>query len=157
MGSRVGWAVLAAVVLAFPRPAGGEEEFVFHGLRFGMSSQEVAFTAPFVEGRDGQAIVQKPGHGMTGLTLVFDRESLLMEIHASYPRPEGTLELEGVRRALRERFLLPVQTAFRDVTVSMDEYANRAALTLVFVSRSRRERSVEYFKTEFLKRIQGAP
>jgi hypothetical protein len=157
MGSRVGWVVLAAVVLAGPRPAGGEAEFDFHGLRFGMSSQEASFAAPFVEGQDGQANVLKPGHGMTGLTLVFDRENLLMEIHASYPRPEAALQLEGVRRALRERFLSPVQTAFKDVTVSMDEYANRAALTLVFVSRSRREKSVEYFKAEFLKKIQGVP
>lgn len=158
MGKRVRVLVLVAVaVLAFPRPGGAEEEFGFYGFRFGMTSKAAAAVAPFIETQKGQANVRNPGHGMMGLTLVFDREDLLMEMQASYPRPEETLELEGVRRALREKFLMPLQAGFKDITASVDEYANRAAFTLVMVSRTRRERNIEYYKGEFLKKMQAAP
>ena len=154
MRKRVAWLMVAAVtVLTAARTAGAEEAFDFYGLRFGMSGKDAAVAAPFIPGENGQANVKNPGRGMVALTLVFDREDLLMEIHASYPRPEEPLELEGVRRALRERFVTPVQAGFKDVTVSMDEYANRAALTLVFVSRTRREKNIEYYKGEFLKKM----
>lgn len=155
MGSRLAvLLVLCLGVLGGPRPVGCEEEFAFYGLRFGMPRAEIQKLMPLVEAQKGVASVTRPGHGMVALSLVFDREDLLMEIHASYPRPEEPLELEGVRRALRERFVTPITAAARDVTVSLDEYGNKAALTLGFVSRGRRERSIEYFKAEFLKSLQ---
>ena len=150
-------AVLAgAAALAFPGAGRAEEEFSFYGLQFGMSSKAAAAVAPFTEGQKGQANVLKPGHGMTGLTLVFDREDLLMEMYASYPRPEEALELEGAKRALREKFIMPLQAAYKDITVTLDEF-NRAALTLSMVSRTRRERNIEYYKGEFIKKMQQAP
>jgi hypothetical protein len=154
MRKLVAWLVAVAVA-AFLSAAGAaraEEPFDFYGLRFGMSGKDAAAAMPYIPGENGLANVKDPGRGMVALTLLFDREGLLMEIHASYPRPEDALELEGVRRALRERFVTPVQAGFKEVTVSLDEY-NRAALTLVFVSRTRREKNIEYYKGEFLKKM----
>lgn len=149
--------LVAAAVLAFPRAGNADEEFRFYGLQFGMTSKAAAAVAPFIEAQKGQVNVKSPGHGMVGLTLVFDREGLLMEMQASYPRPEDPLELEGVRRGLREKFLMPLQAGFKDITASLDEYANRAAFTLVMVSRTRREKNIEYYKGEFIKKLQAAP
>ena len=127
-------------------PARGEVEFSFYGLRLGMSRSEAAK----IVGLQGD-IVQSPGHGMSELELVFDREDALMEIRASWPRPADALELQGLHRALREKFVGPVGAAFPTVSVTVDEYGNRAAVRVVFLSTTLRERSIDHHRARYRK------
>ena len=76
-----------------------EAPFAFYGLQFGMTRQAVGEL--FTLGEND--LVENPGHGMSALELRFDRQGLLMEISASYPQPEGTLENVALKRALNEK------------------------------------------------------
>ncbi len=135
--------VLAAAVFA-------QEEFSFYGLKFAMSRSEVQAVFPSLEGN----FVREPGHGMVSLELLFDREDLLMEMRASYPRPEGKLEEVAVKRALREKFILFTGENHPEVQATLDEYSNQTAYTVVFLSSTIREKNIEYFMGEFLKGLE---
>lgn len=135
--------------------AAGDELFTFYGLHFGMARAAVAQRLQ-LQGN----LVKNPGHGMTDLELVFDRDDLLMEIRASWPRPEEPLQNQGLLRALREMFIAPTSVKFPSVAVTLDEYGNRAAVRLVFLATGLREKSIEFHKNGFLKTLQagtGAP
>jgi len=138
----LGWILLA------PGAARGaaEGEFSFYGLRLGTPRAEIAKIVEL----QGDT-VKTPGHGMSELELVFDRENVLMEIRASWPRPLEALELQGLQRALRERWVGPVAAAFPTVNVTVDEYGNRAAVRVVFVSMTLRERSIDHHRARYRK------
>ena len=143
--------LLVVALGAAPGTIGAQQPpFSFYGLQFGMTRDEVAQK---VKGLDGNS-VRDPGHGIGALELQFDREDLLMEIRAAYLRPSDPLELIGVQRALRERFVAPIATAHPDISVTLDEYSNRAALTVVLLSTGLREKNIEFHKREFLKQLQ---
>ena len=140
----LGWFLLAP---AAARGA-GEGDFSFYGLRLGMPRAEVAKVVEL----QGDT-VKAPGHGMIELELVFDRENALMEMRASWPRPAEPLELQGLQRALREKFVGPITAAFPTVSVSIDEYGNRAALRVVFLSTTLRERSIDFYRARYRKTL----
>lgn len=127
-----------------------EEQFSFFGLQFGMTRAVVAKRVQ-LQGN----LVRNPGHGMTDLELTFDLEDQLMEIRASWPRPEEPLQLQGLQRALRELFLSPVTAKFPTVAATLDEYGNRAAVRLVLLSTSLREKNIEFHKSIYLKTLQA--
>jgi len=138
----------AALLGAIPARA-ADEAFSFYGLQFGMTRDEVDRRF----GLDGSA-VRKPGHGMSGLEVAFDREDLLMEIRASWPRPEDPLAYQGLLRALRERFVATVGAKFPTVAVTIDEYSNRAAVQLDFLATDIREKNIDYHKARFLETLK---
>ena len=136
----LGWSLSAPAVAL----GAAEGDFSFYGLRLGAKRAEVAKVVQL----EGDT-VKNPGHGMSELELVFDREDALMEIRASWPRPADPLELQGLQRALREKFVGPVSAAFPSVSVSVDEYGNRAAVRIVFLSNTLRERSIDHHRTRY--------
>jgi hypothetical protein len=143
-------ALLALCLVVAPSPAlSVDEPFSFYGLQFGMTKQEVGRRFPV----DGN-LVKNPGHGMSDLEVYFDREDLLMEIRASYPKPEEPFESAGLQRALRERFVGPVSAKYPAIAVTIDEFSNRAAVKVVFLATNLREKSIEFHKNRFLKLFQ---
>jgi hypothetical protein len=140
----LGWMLLAPAVAR----SAAEGDFSFYGLRLGMQRADAAKVVEL----QGDT-VKAPSHGMSELELVFDRENALMEIRASWPRPAEPLELQGLQRALREKFVAPVTAAFPTVSVSVDEYGNRAALRVVFLSTTLRERSIDFYRARFRKTL----
>lgn len=148
--SRLAAALVVALFLA-AAPAGAQqaEPFSFYGLRFGAMRAEVGKLVALQEN-----LVKNPGHGMSDLELVFDRENELMEIRASWPRPDEPLAYQGFLRALRERFVSPTNAKYPAVAVTLDEHSNRAAVRLVFLSIGIRERTIEFHKSNFLKTLQ---
>jgi hypothetical protein len=143
-------ALICVLLCSLAAPASAQEErFSFYGLEFGMPRAE---TAKHVSLQGTTA--KNPGHGMSELELVFDREDLLMEIRASWPRPEDPLNYQGFLRALRERFVSPAAAKFPSISVTVDEYSNRAAVRLVVLSTGIRERNIEYHKGRFLKTLE---
>ena len=142
---------LSLILTAFiSREAAGQETFSFYGLEFGSTPAEVRTHFPKLDGN----LVEDPGHGMSSLELYFDREDLLMEIRATYPRPDDKLEALGQQRALRERFIAPVRDSFPAISVSIDEYGNRAASTVIFQSTGIREKNIEFHKRQHLKKME---
>jgi hypothetical protein len=132
------------------RGEGAKEEFSFYGLRLGMTEDEARAIYPnAAAGRE----VMNPGHGMLYLVVQYDWRRRLSEIRAAYERPEDPLRYEALGRALRERFVQPIGARWRDVAVSIDEYSNRAALTLVLSSVDLREESLTHFKNEYLQKM----
>ena len=141
---------LCALLVAAAVPCGAaDEQFGFYGLQFGMRRRRSPRHVPL----QGTAS-PTPGHGMSELELVFDREDLLMEIRAGWPRPADPLELQGTLRALREKFVTPAAARFPTVSVTVDEYSNRAAVRLIFLSTSIREKNIDYYKNRALKALQ---
>lgn len=138
------------VLVLMPAICGAaDEQFSFYGLQFGMTKAEAGRHVPL----DG-TISRNPGHGMSELELVFDREDLLMEIRAGWPRPDGPLELQGFQRALREKFVQVSAVKFPNIAVTLDEFSNRAALRVVFLATGIREKNIEFYKNRFLKTLQ---
>lgn len=142
--------IMTLLLLVIPPLQAQEAPFAFYGLRFGMTRQAVGEL--FVLGDDN--VVEKPGHGISDLVLRFDRQGLLMEISASYPKPDGTLENIALKRALNEKMVAPVREEFPEIDVVLDEYVNRSAVTAVFSSRNLREENIEHFKNQFLKEME---
>lgn len=141
---------LCATLIAAAAPcAAADETFSFYGLQFGMTKVAAGRIVPL----DG-TVSRNPGHSLTELELVFDREDLLMEIRAGWPKPDDPLEFQGMLRALREKFVVPVGTKYPNIAVTVDEYSNRAAVRLVFQSSSIREKNIEYYKNRVLKTLQ---
>ena len=141
---------LAALVLLLLTPGAvfPQESFSFYGLQFGMARGDTPKHFPNDDGR-----VENPGHGMSSLELIFDREDFLMEIRATYMKPGGEFEKTGLQRALREKFVSPLSSGSPDISVTLDEYGNQAAITVIFQSYGIREKNIEYYKTEFLKML----
>jgi len=143
--------LLAACVGSTAQPAAAQQQTLsFYGLQMGMTRADAAQK---FKGFDG-GTVRDPGHGIAALELNFDREDLLMEIRAAYLRPADPLEFAGVQRALREKFVAPISAAHPDISVTLDEYGNRAALTLILLATGIREKNIEFHKREFLKQLQ---
>jgi hypothetical protein len=139
--------VLGSILIAPAVARGaGEGDFSFYGLRLGMPRAEVA---KVVELQDN--LVKSPGHGMSELELIFDRENAVMEIRASWPRPTEPFDIQGLQRALREKFVGPVTAAFPTVSVTLDEYGNRAAIRVIFLSTTLLERSIDYHRARWRK------
>ncbi len=124
--------------------------FSFYGLQFGINNEEVKTIFPTVDVEGMEA--KKPGHGMSFLTFVYDMRGRLTEIKASYPRSEDPLANEGLRRALKERYLNAMK--FKNISVSLDEYSNRAGMTVIFIAVDLKEEIIEYFKQEALKKME---
>ncbi|MBI4914271.1 MAG: hypothetical protein HY825_00345 [Acidobacteria bacterium] len=138
--------------LAGAQPAAAApEEFVFYGLRFGMSPEEVRKV--YTLNAAGTEAVE-PGHGMRSLQLTFDYRNRLSEIRAAYERPAEGLREAGLRQALKERFIQPIPARWRTVTASLDESFNRAAITLVLVSQQMRQETIEHFRDEYLRGME---
>ncbi len=127
------------------------DRFSFYGIEFGMSREEIR--AMMTTNAEATEAI-KPGHGMEYLTFAYDDRDRLLEIRASYLRPGKPLEEEGLKRALREKFLQSVGARYRNVGVNFDEYGNRAAFTVVFTSLDLREENIEAYKNEVLKRLE---
>lgn len=151
--------VAAALAVLWQGPASAqgqgaaekEPEFTFYGLRFGMSPDEVRAVMPTdPTGTD----VLKPGHGMMYLGLTYDWRNRLSEIRASYERPGERLRETAMRQVLREKFIGPIGTRWKSVTVDIDENFNRAAFTLVLVSTTMRQEAVDHFKEEYRKALE---
>lgn len=140
---------LGLTLVATPPCGAVEEQFGFYGLQFGMTKAAVGRIVPL----DG-TVSPNPGHGMSELEFVFDREDLLMEIRAGWPRPADPLEIQGLLRALRERFVTPVAAKFPAVAVTIDEYSNRAAVRISFLATGIREKNIEFYKNRALKTFQ---
>jgi hypothetical protein len=141
---------LFALTMLIPSESFGEEEFSFYGLQFGMTAEEAK---GHFSGLD-RNVVSDPGHGISTLELYFDREERLMEIRAGYLNPEGKMEGIGLQRALRERFLAPVKESFPGISVTVDQYGNRAASTVIFQSTGIREKNIEHYKREYLSTME---
>lgn len=142
--------LLCVLLLGISVPCrAGDEQFSFYGLQFGMTRIQIGERFA-LEGN----LVKNPGHGMTDVELLFDREGQLMEIRASWPRPEEAYEMQGLQRALRERFLGPVASKFPAIAASLDEYGNRAAIRVTFLSTTLREKNIDFHKTRYLKVLQ---
>ncbi|HWR97695.1 MAG TPA: hypothetical protein VN317_04670 [Candidatus Methanoperedens sp.] len=143
-------ALLAAALVVAPSAAGAaDEQFSFYGLQFGITKAEAGRRLPLTG-----TIVRTPGHGMSELELLFDREDLLMEIRAGWPKPEDPLEQQGLLRALRERFVSPTTAKFPAIAVTLDEYSNRAAVRVVFLATNIREKNIEFHKNRLLKTFE---
>ncbi len=143
-------ALLCAALIGAALPCrAADEQFSFYGLQFGMTKAEAGRHVQL----DG-TVAKSPGHGMSELELVFDREDLLMEIRAGWPRPEDPFEFQGLLRALREKFVTPTAAKFPAVAATLDEYSNRAAVRLVFLATSIREKNIDYHKNRVLKTLQ---
>jgi hypothetical protein len=138
--------MLIALALLGPSKSHGEGGFSFYGLQFGMTAQEAKKHFPGLK----ENVVSDPGHGMATLELYFDREEKLMEIRAGYPNPDGKLEGIALQRALREKFVAPVKENYPDLSVTVDQYGNRAASTVVIQSTGIREKNIEHYKGEYL-------
>lgn len=150
MKTTVRFSLLCVLLLGLSVPCrAGDEQFSFYGLQFGMTRTQVGERYAL----QGD-LVKNPGHGMTDVELVFDREGQLMEIRASWPRPEEAHELQGLQRALRERFLGPVSNKFPAIAATLDEYGNRAAIRVTFLSTAIRERNIDFHKARYLKILQ---
>ena len=141
---------LFALTMLSPSESSGDEAFSFYGLQFGMTVEEAKSHFPLLD----RNAVPDPGRGMSTLELYFDREERLMEIRAGYVNPEGKLESSGLQRALREKFLAPVRESFPDISVTVDQYGNRAASTVIFQSTGIRERNIEHYKREYLSSME---
>lgn len=133
-------------------PEGAKEpEFAFFGLRFGMSADEVKAVIPTnPAGTDAL----EPRHGMMFLSFVYDYRGRLSEIRASYERPADRLRETALRQALREKYLLPIGSRWRGLTLDLDENFNRAALTLVIISADMRQEAIDHFKAEYKKALE---
>ena len=141
---------LAVLALFVPSGAAGADEvFSFYDLQFGMTRGEVGRHYPL----DG-GLVKNPGHGMSEMEVIFDREDLLMEIRASYPQPDDPFEHAGLVRALREKFVGPTNTKFPAIAVTLDEFSNRAAVKVSFLATSIREKNIDFHKNRYLKALQ---
>ncbi len=127
------------------------EEFSFYGLAFGMTRDEVRAQQ---HTNDRATEAAKPGHGMMFLSFGYDHRDRLMEIRASYQRPDDPLAFEGLRAALREKFIQPVSARFRNISVNADEYSNAAATVVVFQNMDMRQGTIDHFKAEALKTLQ---
>lgn len=141
---------LALLLLGAALPCAAQQElFSFYGLTFGMVKGAVAKAVPMVDG-----VVKSPGHGMTAMELVFDREDLLMQIRATWPRPADPLEHQGLVRALRERFVAPLAAKHPSIAVTLDEYSDRASVALVLLDTTVREKNIEHYKDRYLKALE---
>lgn len=150
MKTTVRVSLLCILLLGLSVPARAvDEPFSFYGLQFGMTRSQIGERFA-LEGD----LVKNPGHGMVNVELLFDREGQLMEIRASWPRPEEIHELQGLQRALRERFLGPVASKFPAIAATLDEFGNRAAIRVVFLSTTIRERNIDFHKARYLKVLQ---
>ena len=127
------------------------EEFSFYGLRFGMSPEQVK--GVFRTNENATEAID-PQHGMMYLVFTYDFRGRLSEIRASYERPPDRLRETALRQVLREKYILPIGSRWRGLTVDLDENFNRAALTLVIVSAEMRQEAIEHFKAEFLGRME---
>jgi hypothetical protein len=132
-------------------PAAGADEFAFYGLVFGMTRDEVRAQ---VRTNDAVTEAARPGHGMMYLSFAYDHRDRLMEIRASYQRPDNPLAYEGLRAALREKLIQPVTTKFRNIAVTTDDYTNAAATTIVYQNVDMRQEMIDHFKAEALKSLQ---
>ena len=146
---RCSLALCVALLLAAVPCGAVDEQFSFYGLRLGMSRAAAGGVLPLQNG-----LVKNPGHGMSNIELAFDREDQLMEIRASWPRPDDPLQFQGLLRALREMFVAPANAKFPTVAVTLDEYGNRAAVQLVFLSSSLREKNIDFHKNSYLKTMK---
>lgn len=129
-------------------PRAETEEFIFYGLRFGMSPEEVSKVVP-TNGAGTEAI--EPKHGMRYLQFTFDYRNRLSEIRASWERPADGLRETALRLALKERFVQPITTRWRTISANLDEGFNRAAITLVLLSQGMRQEAIEHFRDEYLR------
>jgi hypothetical protein len=152
---------IAALLLALALPAARaqaqaarpavDDRFSFYGLRFGTVREEIKTlkrTNPEV------TEVIDPGHGMVSLHLSYDYVGRLSEIRASYERPVDKMREQALRQALRERFLQPIGLHWKDVSGDLDEYYNRAALTLVLISIDLRQQELDHYKDQYLKEME---
>lgn len=141
-------------ILAVPTSAqqgNKDERFNFYGISFGMKREEVKA----VRGTNIDATeVLKPGHGMMFLTLTYDHEDRLMVIRASYQRPDDAYAQAGLREALREKFLKPVSTGFRNISADIDEYSNMAAFMIVLTDLGLRQGMIDHYREEALKKME---
>jgi len=146
------WFSHSGAKVAFPQAvrADAGEEFSFYGLRFGMDVQEVRRVFP--TNADGTEALEVK-HGMRFLQFVYDYRNRLGEIRASYERPGDGLREAALRLALRERFIQPISSRWRNVTTSLDENSNRAAIILVLVSQTMRQEAIEHFRDEYLSKM----
>jgi hypothetical protein len=136
-----------------PKPGeGGDklQDFSFYGLHFRMTRDQVA---RIFMTNEQSTEVNKPGHGMMFLTLGYDDKDRLMEIRAAYAQAGDPLVDEGRRRAIREKFVQPLGR-YKNLSVTLDEYGNRAAFTLVIVSQDLREEAISRHKEELLKLLE---
>jgi hypothetical protein len=143
--------VLLTALTFCPVGLAAQDEFDFYGLRFGMTRGEIETVMPL---KEGSGIVTDPGHGISSIELSFEREGRLMEIRAVYTRPDEPLEDEGLRRALRERFITPVKSTFPGIQATLDEFSNRAGITLVFLNKGLREKNIHYHRDRYLKLME---
>jgi len=154
-----GWLLTAALVCTAaaptraqtPQEGAKEQEFSFFGLRFGMSPDEVRAVFP---ANPAGTDALEPRHGMMFLSFVYDYRGRLSEIRASYERPADRLRETALRQALREKFILPIGSRWRALTVDIDEGYNRAALTLVIISAEMRQEAIDHFKAEYKKALE---
>ena len=147
------WTVALCVLCTalFVPPVTAQEELSFYGIKFGMNRESIDLIMPLQPDADR---VRTPAHGMSSLSFAFDREGLLMEIRATYLIPSDPLEVEGLRQALQQKFVSPLRAAFPDVLVNLDEYSNRAGLTLVLISKGIRTQNVNHYRDEYLKKME---
>ena len=141
---------LLLLLAGLPTAASAEQAFSFYGLRFGMSRAEVGKAVSLM----AEDVVRNPGHGMSSLALFFDRNDLLMEIRAGYAKPDEPMQAEGVRRALNQRLLLPIRTSHPGLEATIDEYGNRAGLTVLIRDKGLREENVQFFQNQFLSKME---
>ena len=77
-----------------------------------------------------------------------------MEIRAGYPKPDEPMQAEGLRRALNQKLLHPVRTTYPDLEASIDEYGNRAGLTVMIRDKGLREENIQFFQNQFLSKME---
>lgn len=145
------WALAAPARAEAPHEGAKEPAFAFFGLRFGMSPDEVK--AVFPTGPAGTEAVE-PRHGMMALSFTYDHLNRLAEIRASYERPADRLRETALRQVLREKYILPIGSRWRTLTVDLDEGFNRAALTLVIISAEMRQETIDHYKQEYKKALE---
>lgn len=132
-------------------PADSKQKFSFYGLSFGMTAEEVRRVMP--TNREGTDAL-RPGHGITNLSFSYDIRGRLIEIRAAYERRDDPLRDEALQRALRERFTQPVPVRWREVSVVLDPFSNRAAMTVVFTALDLREEVITTLKEEYLRGME---
>jgi hypothetical protein len=142
--------IFLAMILSSFSAYAQEEPFSFYGLKFGMTRDQTREVFP---GQTGD-IIKDPGKGMTSLVLLFDGNDRLYEMRARYARPDDPFMAEGLKRALSQKFIGPVRDIYPALDISIDEYSDRASLTIVILSRAIRELNIEFHKGEFLKAME---
>ena len=97
--------------------------------------------------------VKNPGHGMSELELVFDREDAADGDPRRLAAPRGPARAAGAPARAARAVRRAGRRGLPDDRVTLDEFGNRAAVRVVFLSTTLRERSIDHHRARYRKQL----